>query len=105
MAVKHQGGKKGINQVDVSKHLIITPSNMSKLIYKLEQDNLVIRSSQEGDRRISILKVTDKGSKLLDKVWGGYNDILKELYGKLTHEKQKKMAALLGEWFGLVRKV
>lgn len=102
MAIKHQGGKEGISQVDVSKHLIITPSNMSKLIFKLEQENLVTRSGLEGDRRVLLLKVTDQGVRLLDQIWGGYNEILRELYERLAKDKQQKLAELLVEWFGLI---
>ena len=102
MAVKHQGGEVGISQVDVSKHLIVTPSNMSKLIDKLESDGLVNRTPLEGDRRVHILKITAQGSKLLDDIWPGYVEKLKGLYGVLKGEKQKTLAYLLGEWLGLL---
>ena len=38
MAIKHQGSEEGISQVDISKHLIVTPSNMTKMIDKLENE-------------------------------------------------------------------
>jgi DNA-binding MarR family transcriptional regulator len=102
MAVKHQGGSEGISQVDVSNHLIVTPSNMSKLIDKLEREDFVVRSPLAGDRRVHILKITSKGSDLLDEVWGGYLQTIQDLYGKLNERKQKELASLLTEWFGIL---
>ena len=103
LAVRHHGKEEGIRQVEVSKYLIVTPSNMTKLIDKLEKDGLVARSSLKGDRRVNILKVTDKGTKLLDRVWEGYNAKLKNLVSRLDKNKQKHLASLLMEWLeGLI---
>ncbi len=103
MAVKHQGGKEGISQVEVSKRLIVTPSNMTKLIDKLEKDALVTRSSLNGDRRVNILQITPKGSKLLDSVWKGYEDRLQKLLSSLSASEQKVLASLFGKWLENVR--
>ncbi len=103
MAVKHQGGKEGISQVEVSKRLIVTPSNMTKLIDKLEKDALVTRSGLDGDRRVNILKITPKGSKLLDSIWQGYDERLQKLLSSLNVSEQKTLASLLGKWLENVR--
>lgn len=99
IAVKHQGGEKGIPQVQISKHLIVTPSNMTKMIDKLEKEGMVTRSALEGDRRVNIVNITKKGSDLLDSVWEGYNSQLKEQINYLPKDKQKQLASLLVEWF------
>lgn len=103
LAVK-QGGKQGISQVDVSKRLIVTPSNMTKLIDKLEKDGLVIRSALAGDRRVNILKITAKGTKLLDSAWEGYDTRLKDLISSLDPNQQKAVSSLLVKWLGNLRK-
>lgn len=103
MAVKHQGGKEGISQVDVSKRLIVTPSNMTKLIDKLEKDVLVSRSALEGDRRVNILQITPKGSELLDSVWKGYDERLQKLLSSLSVSEQKVLASLLEKWLENIR--
>ena len=104
LAVKHQGGKEGISQVEVSKRLIVTPSNMTKLIDKLEKDGLVTRSALPGDRRVNILKITSKGSKLLDAVWGGYDARLKKILSSLNESQQKILSGLLVSWLENIRK-
>lgn len=99
IAIQHHGGKNGIRQVEVSKHLIVTPSNMTKMIDKLESDGLVLRSALEGDRRVNMVKVTAKGKKLLDKIWPGYQAKLKQSIKGLSLNKQKQLASLLTSWF------
>lgn len=99
IAVKHHGKEEGIPQVRVSKHLIVTPSNMTKMIDKLEKDELVVRLALQGDRRVNIIKITRKGSDLLDSIWEGYNQILKSSISCLPQEKQKQLSGLLTEWF------
>jgi DNA-binding MarR family transcriptional regulator len=99
LTVKHQGKKEGISQVDISKHLIVTPSNMTKLIDKLEKEGLVTRSAMENDRRVNIIKITAEGSNLLDKIWPGYQARLQSLIAGLSSDKQKRLAGLLLEWF------
>lgn len=99
VVIKHHGGEQGICQVDISKHLIVTPSNMTKMIDKLENEGLVTRSALEGDRRVNITKVTKKGYELLEVVWGGYEEKLKKLTHTLNQGKQKQLADILTEWF------
>ena len=103
IAIKHHGGDEGIRQVEVSQHLIVTPSNMTKMIDKLENERLVTRSALVGDRRVNIVKITKKGSDLLDSIWEGYNDQLKQATGSLNKDKQKQLASLLTEWFETVQ--
>jgi len=98
MVIKHQGGKKGINQVDISKQLIVTPSNMTRLLDKLEREGFVYRSAQEGDRRVNIIKISDKGSKVLDDAWPGYKSKLKELTDELEERDQEILASILKKW-------
>jgi DNA-binding MarR family transcriptional regulator len=98
MVVKHQGGAQGLRQVEISERLILTPSNMTKLIDKLEAEGLVSRSSLEGDRRVNIVRITAKGSKLLDALWQGYAQRLKKSVAPLTKPEQKQLAALMTGW-------
>lgn len=99
IAIRHQGKGKGLTQVEISRHLIVSPSNMTKMIDKLEKDELVERKALEGDRRVNIINVTKKGMTLLDGIWSDYNLKLKGLVGKISQEKQTKLASILTEWF------
>lgn len=101
--IKHRGREQGISQVDVSKQLIVTKANLTKLIIKLEKDGLVARSSLAGDKRVNILKITPKGARLLDQVWDGYNAILKDLLAGFSENQRKMLSALLVQWLNDLR--
>lgn len=103
MIVKHRGGTEGLKQVEISRHLILTPSNMTKLIDKLEEDKLVERFAQEGDRRVNLIRITTRGSKLLDDIWPGYVKVLKQATQSLSAAQQKQLAGLLTGWFESIR--
>jgi DNA-binding MarR family transcriptional regulator len=99
IAIKHHGGHEGIRQVQISQHLIVTPSNMTKMIDKLESEGLVTRSALEGDRRVNIVRITKKGVDLLDSLWDGYANLLKSCLACMSKTRQKQLASLLIEWF------
>ncbi len=103
MTIKHQGGSSGISQVEISKHLIVTPSNMTRLLDKLEKEKLVHRISNKNDRRANIIKISERGGRLLDSVWPGYQKVLRRLGSLLTKAEQKTFDALLMKWISEVK--
>ena len=98
MTIKHHGSPEGVSQVEISKRLIVTASNMTRLLDKLEKEKLINRSAQEGDRRVNIIQISEKGSSLLDKAWPGYIERLKDLINKLDQNDQKLISSLLIKW-------
>lgn len=103
MVIKHQGQEHGISQVEISRHLIVTASNMTKMIDKLQKEGLVVRLTHKTDRRVNVMKITPKGSKLLDQIWDSYNDTLTELTKHMNRDKQKQLSILLQEWLENIR--
>ncbi len=103
MVVKHAGKEKGIKQVEISKNLILTPSNITKLIDKLEKDKLVTRSAPSGDRRVNIVTITERGSKLVDMASAGSIGEFKRMAGNIRPDKLKKLSSLLMEWLNLLQ--
>lgn len=103
MVIKHQGKNRGISQVEIGKHLILTPSNMAKLIDKLQNEGFVVRSALEGDRRVNVTKITKKGFDLLDGIWGNYNKKLLMLTSHLTKDDQKVLSQMLMSWLNALK--
>jgi DNA-binding MarR family transcriptional regulator len=103
MVVKHVGKEKGIKQVEISKNLVLTPSNITKLIDKLEKEKLVTRSAPTGDRRVNIVTITERGSKLVDMASAGSTGEFKKMAGNLSPDKLKKLSSLLMEWLNLLQ--
>ena len=72
MIIKHLGQQNGIQQNEISKRLLVTPSNITKLLDKLEKENMITRNSKTNDKRVKLIKITSSASELLDKVWPLY---------------------------------
>ncbi len=98
VAIRFHGGSDGVSQVEISKHLIVTPSNMTKLIDKLQAEGFVTRSALPGDRRVNVIRVTKKAEVLLDRVWAPYCTKLKNFMGKLSEKEQEATAKHLVKW-------
>lgn len=98
MVVAKQAKETGISQADLSKKLIVTPSNITRLLEKMEKEKLVVRAPQQQDKRVKLVFVTPKGSALLEKVWPVYENKIQEAAAVLTPQEQKITATVLSKW-------
>ncbi|MBF0387808.1 MAG: MarR family transcriptional regulator [Candidatus Omnitrophica bacterium] len=98
MVIKHQGGAEGLSQRDIGSRLMVTASNMTRLLEKLEREKLVERSSRAGDKRVKVIRVSARGSRLLDSAWPGYMKTMKGLMDRLSQAEQKQLAGLMFRW-------
>ena len=87
MIIRFVGGENGIQQNEISKQLLVTASNITKLLDKLEIDELITRNNKDGDRRVKIIKITEKGSGLIDKIWVDYNKTVNALTPNMTDDE------------------
>ena len=99
MIIKHQGKDKGLSQAEIGRHLIVSASNMTHLLDRMSKEGLIERLPQKGDRRVNLVKITKKGSDLLDKAWPGYCAKLLEIGRWLNNNELKQLAGLLYKWF------
>lgn len=99
MVIKHEGGQQGISQINIGKKLIVTASNMTKQVDKLIVDGMVERFALKGDRRVNLVKITKKGSDLLDTIWPGYIKTINNIAGRLDIEERKTLSQILVKWF------
>ncbi|MBI5639191.1 MAG: MarR family transcriptional regulator [Nitrospirae bacterium] len=66
--------KGPINQKDICCSLMFEKSNVSKIVKKLKRDCLIDISSGSDDNRVSILAVTPKGRKILERGMELFNE-------------------------------
>ena len=72
MFIKHKGKDKGIPQIRLGDELFISAANVTKLIDGLEKKGWVIRGPLKSDRRVNLIRITDKGSNLLSEAWANH---------------------------------
>lgn len=99
MIIKHIGKTNGLSQVDISDKLIVSASNMTRLLDKLKKEALIERCPQEHDRRVNLIKITQKGSDLLDKAWPGYIATIKSMTKDMDDKDLHSLTGLLLKWF------
>ncbi|MBF0523143.1 MAG: MarR family transcriptional regulator [Candidatus Omnitrophica bacterium] len=102
MIVKHQGGESGMSQIDLSQRLMVSTSNLTRVLAKLQRDRLIRRGSIATDKRFKTIHITVKGSKLLDEVWPGYTKKLVSLTEGLDKEKKRILSEMLSDWMQFV---
>ena len=105
LMVKHVGKEKGMPQNEISKLLLVTTSNITRMIDKLEKDKYVKRVSQKGDRRVNLIKITQKGSDLLDTIWPHYKGRIDNLISSdFASSDKKKVNELLEKFSSIIKR-
>lgn len=97
--IEFQSEPEGISQVEISKKAIVTPSNIARLLERMEKEGLVLRASHPRDRRINLVKNTPKARELLDLVWPDYQKLIKKLSDQITAGEQEQLSRILAKWF------
>lgn len=98
MIIKHLGGKEGIQQNEISKKLLVTPSNITKLLDKLEKEKMITRNPKSDDRRVKLIKINSETSKLLDTVWPLYIKQVEKLTAGINKADLNNLEKKLVEW-------
>ncbi len=57
----------GLSVLDIKSRMIDRSSNVSRLVEKLREQGLVVRTPSSADRRMVVVTITDSGLELLDK--------------------------------------
>ena len=96
MLLKHGEDSERMTQQEIGKRLVVSPSDMTGLIDRLERRGLVLRIPGR-DRRENLLRITPAGSKLLDEVWPHHEATLKKLCRVLTAREAKQMVRSLAK--------
>jgi len=53
-----------LSSIDLSRRLYVTPSNITGIIDRLEKKKFVERVRKEGDRRVALITLTEKGAEV-----------------------------------------
>lgn len=76
---------------DMAKALGLTPPTITHLTEKLVKKQLVTRSTDENDRRIIYLEITNAGEMILQEANESGQILRRNLFEKLTEEERQQM--------------
>jgi MarR family 2-MHQ and catechol resistance regulon transcriptional repressor len=94
LIVLHHAGPKGLPLSELGRHLVVTRSNVTGLMDRLERDGLAQRDTHP-DRRITLAKLTEKGAALLEVAIPQHRQQLTLLLECLTTEEKEQLISLL----------
>lgn len=104
MLIQHVGKEDGLSQNEISRLLIVSQSNITRLLDRLLHDGYIKRTLSESDRRVKIIKISKKGIMVLAQVWHGYGETIKRSANLLDEEEQRLLSSLLFKWFSRLEK-
>ncbi len=96
MLLKYQSGsEEGLSQAQLSNMMLVNRANITSLIDRMEKADLVVRTPAPSDRRSNIVKLTDRGRKLLSQIEPLYTKEVKRIMAALKKNEQKTLIAML----------
>lgn len=86
---------EGMLMSELSRFLMVSNGNVTGIIDRLVADALVVRAQREGDRRISIVKLTEKGSLDFELMALAHEDWVSELLAGFTPQDAENLSKML----------
>jgi len=86
---------QGCAHCELSELLLVSRANVTGLVDSLVRRGLVERRGSPGDRRRSIVKITKKGTQLLDSINPHYYLEMRKLTSELTAAERSRLNNLL----------
>ncbi len=78
---------EGANQYDISQNLLIDKTTVAKALKKLESNKIIMRKTDQRDKRKVKVYLTSKGKQAYETVKSVYDDIEEKLDRQFTKEK------------------
>ena len=92
-----RAGEEGMRRIDLANQLQLSPSGITRLLDRLEDQGLVGKGECKSDARVSYAILTEAGlEKLRDAAPGHVEDIDRRLAAVLSEEEMKTLSELLG---------
>ena len=82
---------------ELSRMLLASQGNISRLLDRMEQDRLVRRRPSPRDRRVSEVQMTRGGEALFERLARDHESWTDALFGELDNGELKQLTALLGK--------
>ena len=96
MLLKHGADPEAMTQQAIGKRLVVSASDMTGLIDRLEKKGFVQRLPGK-DRRSKLLRISPKGAKLLDEVWPHHVEAVERLVGPVGKREAGQLVACLAQ--------
>ena len=86
---------EGMTMSRLSRFLLVSNGNVTGIIDRLVTDGLVVRAAQKGDRRASIVRLTQRGRSSFATMAAAHARWIDELLGDFAPDEARELAAML----------
>lgn len=90
------GADQPLSQVEISRRLLSSRANVTKIVDRLEERRFVRRTAGE-DRRVNLIALQPAGARFLQDTIAGALEFAESLLEPLTLREQKQLGNLLGK--------
>lgn len=80
---------------EIGAKMMVTVSNLTGIVDRLEEKKLVVRKRDEKDRRVVHVLLTDRGAKLYKSTIPLFEKSISQVFASIDKSQQKELSALL----------
>ena len=86
---------QGMRLSDLGELLLVRPPSVTGVVDRLERSGLVTRAAQPGDMRAKLVRLTARGSRLVDRISGAHNRQVDRVLAGLSASQRQRLQTLL----------
>jgi DNA-binding MarR family transcriptional regulator len=86
----------GMMMSELSRMLMVSNGNVTGIVDRLVEEGLVLRSLRDGDRRASVVRLTENGKSRFAELAAAHRRWVDQLLGGLGAEETQLVTGLLG---------
>lgn len=86
---------EGMLMSDLSRFLLVSNGNVTGIVTRLCCDGLVMRTTRNGDRRTSVVRLTKAGISVFRDMAAAHEFWVSELLGAVSEDEARRLAGML----------
>ncbi|MBZ9659971.1 MarR family transcriptional regulator [Mesorhizobium sp. ESP-6-4] len=86
---------EGMLMSDLSRFLLVSNGNVTGIVDRLVSEGLVMRARRNGDRRTSMVRLTEEGSKSFATIAAAHENWVGELLGNVSEDEARQLTGML----------
>lgn len=87
--------RDGMLMSDLSRFLLVSNGNVTGIVDRLVSDGFVVRSNREGDRRTSIVRLTEAGMARFTAMAQAHENWIDELLKDISEDDARRLSSML----------
>jgi DNA-binding MarR family transcriptional regulator len=86
---------EGMLMSDLSRFLLVSNGNVTGIVDRLVSEGLVARARRNGDRRTSMVRLTEEGSRAFAAIAAVHEKWIGELLGNVSEDEARRLTGML----------